>query len=133
MLLKNYFPTKSISVLLLALVACVALTASSRTASATDVLLVGADSQSKLEAVQADLGATGMFGTIDTFLDAKLNNVLDAWLAVQSGDRPDVVNKLDAYINQVEAQQGKLISESDPDVLIDAANEISGRILEEAL
>ena len=54
-------------------------------------------------------------------LDAKLQNALEALDAANAGQRQDAVNKIQAFINAVEAQSGKAIEEADADLLVDSA------------
>lgn len=62
-------------------------------------------------------------------LDAKLENILDAWVAENADVREDVINKLGAFINAVEAQRGNKITNADADDLVDAALHIIDLIL----
>ncbi len=57
-------------------------------------------------------------------LDAKLENAMDAYQAANAGNRQDVVNKLMAFINAVEAQRGKELTSVQADQLIAEANRI---------
>jgi hypothetical protein len=50
-------------------------------------------------------------------LDSKLQNVLDALSAANAGQRQDVANKLQAFINSVEAQRGKELANAQADAL----------------
>ena len=61
---------------------------------------------------------------ISNALDQKLDNALDAWLAENAEQRSDAVNKMLAFINAVEAQRAKKITNADADMLIRRANEI---------
>ena len=54
---------------------------------------------------------------ITNSLDAKLENALDALTAAKEGDRLDAINKLQAFINECEAQRGKALSEAQADNL----------------
>ena len=58
---------------------------------------------------------------IENSLVSKLEGALDA---LDRGQDNAAVNQLNAFINQVEAQRGKKISEADADALIAAAQEI---------
>ena len=58
---------------------------------------------------------------ITSALDSKLQNALDALAEASSGDIPSASGKLGAFINSVEAQRGKAISDEDADALITAA------------
>ena len=51
-------------------------------------------------------------------LDAKLEAVQDALVAANAGVREDAVNKLEAFINSVEAQRGKALTDSQADELV---------------
>ncbi|MHC4329410.1 MAG: right-handed parallel beta-helix repeat-containing protein [Planctomycetota bacterium] len=62
---------------------------------------------------------------INNSLDAKLQNALDAQEAKNAGQRQDAVNKMQAFINAVEAQSGNQIPEVEvADDLIACANYI---------
>jgi len=65
----------------------------------------------------------GEFG-ISNALDAKLQNALDALLAHNAGQRQDAVNKMQAFINAVEAQRDNKIPGDVADDLIADANYI---------
>lgn len=62
-------------------------------------------------------------------LDKKLENALDALLSENADDRHDAVNKLFAFINSVEAQRGKEISDTDADLLVDLALEVIAALM----
>jgi hypothetical protein len=56
-------------------------------------------------------------------LDAKLQHIHDALTAANSGRRADAVNKLQAFINEVQAQlKGSRLTQAQADVLIAAAS-----------
>lgn len=61
---------------------------------------------------------------ISNALDAKLENVQDPLEASNAGLRQDAVNKLEAFINSVEAQRGKEITDEQADELIAITDEI---------
>jgi len=48
--------------------------------------------------------------------------------SLEKGQQNAAINKLNAFINQVEAQRGKKITDEDADVLISAAQRIIGNI-----
>jgi hypothetical protein len=58
-------------------------------------------------------------------LTSKLNNALDD---LARGQDKGAVGKLNAFINSVEAQRGKKISEADADALIQTVQEIINAI-----
>ena len=62
---------------------------------------------------------------ISNALDSKLNNALDAWIAQEE----DVVDRLLAFINSVEAQRDKKITNAEADFLVGEANAIINVIL----
>lgn len=72
----------------------------------------------------ADVEALDLQKGIDTSLDAKLENAIASLSSVHANQRQDAVNKLEAFINAVEAQTGTHISETEATPLIDAANHI---------
>ena len=57
-------------------------------------------------------------------LDSKLENALDALSAANAGQRQDVANKLEAFINAVEAQRGKELTNAQADALVSLARRI---------
>jgi len=57
-------------------------------------------------------------------LHAMLQNALDALKAANGGQRNDAVNKLQAFMNSVEAQAGKALTQEQADQLLGAALEI---------
>ena len=61
---------------------------------------------------------------IDNSLDAKLTSVLASLEAVNADQRNDAINKLYAFINEVEAQRGSKITDEQADSLIVAAQRI---------
>ncbi|UCE18252.1 MAG: right-handed parallel beta-helix repeat-containing protein [Gemmatimonadota bacterium] len=61
---------------------------------------------------------------IENGLDAKLEAVQDALVAANAGVRSDAINKLEAFINAVEAQRGKQLTDEQADELVDYANRI---------
>jgi len=65
----------------------------------------------------------GEYG-ISNSLDAKLQNALDALTAKNAGQRQDAINKMQAFINAVEAQSGNKIPVEIADELIADANYI---------
>jgi len=61
---------------------------------------------------------------INNSLDAKLQNALDALVAKNAGQRQDAINKMQAFVNAVEAQRGDKIPVEAADELIAVANYI---------
>jgi hypothetical protein len=61
---------------------------------------------------------------INTALDSKLQNVLDALAKAQSGDNASAIGMLYAFIQSVEAQRGKKLTDSQADQLELAARAI---------
>ncbi len=61
---------------------------------------------------------------IENSLDAKLQNVLAALVAANAGQRQDAINKIQAFINSVEAQRGNVLTDEQADSLVDIANTI---------
>ena len=55
---------------------------------------------------------------IDNSLDAKLQNVQDSLEALNADNRNDAINKLNAFINAVEAQRDNKISNEQADYLV---------------
>lgn len=61
---------------------------------------------------------------IDNSLDAKLTAVLHALEALNADQRNDAINKLNAFINEVEAQRERKLTNEQADYLIAATQEI---------
>ena len=61
---------------------------------------------------------------IENSLDAKLQNARAALVAANAGQRQDAINKMQAFINEVEAQRGKWLTDEQADALIDISNAI---------
>jgi len=61
---------------------------------------------------------------IENSLDAKLQNAVKAMEASNAGRRNDAILHLEAFVNEVEAQRGKTITEEQADQLVDLANRI---------
>lgn len=57
-------------------------------------------------------------------MDSKLTNVLSSIQALNAGQRSDAVNKLYAFINAVEAQRGKEITNDQANYLVSEAQNI---------
>jgi len=70
------------------------------------------------------VGSFNLQQGIENSLDAKLQNVFDALDAANAGQRQDAINKIQAFINSVEAQRGNALTEEQADTLIGIANEI---------
>jgi len=65
---------------------------------------------------------------IENSLDSKLDNAQDALEAANAGNRQDAVNKLEAFINSVEAQRGGKLTDEEADYLIAKAQDIIDHI-----
>lgn len=65
---------------------------------------------------------------ITNSLDAKLQNASDALNAMNSGSASSAINKLQAFINAVQAQSGNQLTVEQADQLIDTANRIIAAI-----
>jgi hypothetical protein len=61
---------------------------------------------------------------IDNSLESKIDAAQDALVAANSESRKDAVKKLEAFINAVNAQRGKKITNEQADILMAAANDI---------
>jgi hypothetical protein len=65
---------------------------------------------------------------ISNSLDAKLQNVLQALDDASTGDSPSACNRISAFLNEVTAQAGKAISNSQAEQLRLAAEQIRGAL-----
>jgi hypothetical protein len=61
---------------------------------------------------------------LDNSLGSKLNNIRNALASANAGQRNAAVNKLQAFINEVEAQRGKKMTDAQADILVAEANRI---------
>ena len=103
-------------------------------ASVSIQILVGAeqfegeDPQTLVETSTADLTdytyEVNVSKGIDNSLDKKLENAFEAYVEGVCGTRQDVIDRLDAYINHVEAQRGKKLTDGDADSLRSGAEYI---------
>jgi len=87
--------------------------ASSTDTATVTVLTAGQAIQSLASIVQSFNLQQGIANS----LDAKIQNALDAMTAANAGDRSDAANKLTAFINSVEAQRGKELTNAQADTL----------------
>ncbi|MEX2173601.1 MAG: hypothetical protein WD872_04515 [Pirellulaceae bacterium] len=76
-----------------------------------------------------DVDAINLANGIENAADAKLDNALDALLAENADQRQDAANKLNSFINSVEAQRGKEITDTDATHLINSAKRIIDKLL----
>ena len=84
---------------------------------------------SLIEQLIVDVLDINLANGVANSLDAKLDNALDAWFADNAEQRNDVINKMEAFINAVEAQRGKKIGDADADYLVGQAQVIIGLLL----
>lgn len=77
-----------------------------------------------LEDLNSTIESMNLQQGIDNSLDAKLSAALDAFESVNADKRNDALNKLCAFINEVEAQRGKKITEEQADQLTFETQEI---------
>lgn len=84
---------------------------------AEPVLLVDAVIVDMLEEIES----IELRGGLENALTAKLDNVLGSWSADNADQRKDLVNKIEAFINSVEAQRDKAIDDADADSLTEQA------------
>ena len=61
---------------------------------------------------------------INNALDSKLENAVDAYVGGALGSSTTVVNKLNGYINSVNAQRGKKLTNEEADNLVEEAEYI---------
>lgn len=71
-----------------------------------------------VDALVSETRAMNLQQGIANSLDTKLQNAQDALTASNAGKREDALNKLQAFINSVEAQRGKELSNEQADLLI---------------
>lgn len=80
--------------------------------------------ESAIENLIAHVESMNLQQGIDNSLDTKLTSASDALEALNADQRNDAVNKLNAFINEVEAQRGKKLTNEQADLLIAAAQEV---------
>ncbi|UCE29188.1 MAG: hypothetical protein JSV85_00115 [Candidatus Bathyarchaeota archaeon] len=84
--------------------------------------------QEAIERLVAAVEGMNLQQGIDNSLDAKLASALDALDALNADQRSDAVNKLNAFMNEVEAQRGKKLSAEQADYLMSEAQGVVDRI-----
>lgn len=77
-----------------------------------------------IEGLVADVEGMNLQQGIDNSLDTKLASALDALDALNAEQRNDAVNKLNAFMNEVEAQRGKKLTDEQADYLASEAQGI---------
>lgn len=82
------------------------------------------DPVAAIEALIAKVEGMNLHQGIDNSLDAKLENAKNSLESVKAGNRQDAVNKLQAFINECEAQSGNKLSPDEAADLIADAQEI---------
>lgn len=80
--------------------------------------------EAALDDLIGDVEQLNLENGVSNSLDAKLTNVVKALSDVNDNNDIAAVNKIEAFINEVEAQAGKQIPRSDADALIAAAQQI---------
>ena len=88
------------------------------------VILQPATPQEAIENLIADVEGMNLQQGIDNSLDAKLEATLGALEALNADQRSDAVHKLDAFINEVEAQRDKKLTHEQADYLAAEAQRI---------
>ena len=102
-------------------------------ASVTIQIYVGADdfsgpAQEVVDDATTDLidytASLNLKKGINNALDSKLENAVDAYVGGALGSSTTVVNKLNGYINSVNAQRGKKLTNEEADNLVEEAEYI---------
>jgi hypothetical protein len=88
------------------------------------VILQPTSPQEAIETLIADVEDMNLQQGIDNSLDAKLTSALDALDALNADQRNDAINKLNAFINEVEAQREKKLTNEQADYLAAEAQRI---------
>jgi hypothetical protein len=104
-------------------VTCMATDASGNRASASFTVTVKGAADQISDVVTAVKALDAKQGVVES-LDAKLQNVLDALNSAKAGDRTTACKKLDSFVNEVQAQTGKALTQSDADRVIADARRI---------
>jgi len=89
-----------------------------------DFLPLSIGIEQRLEKLIQDVNDLNLQQGIDNSLDAKLDTAMQALEDINTNNDVAAINSLQAFINAVEAQRGKQISDTDADTLIAAAQEI---------
>jgi probable HAF family extracellular repeat protein len=88
------------------------------------VVTINKSPEELLEDLVADVAMINIDSGISNQLDNKLDSAIDAFLAKNADQRNDAVKKMNGFINSVEAQRGKKISDAAADYLVSAAEGI---------
>jgi hypothetical protein len=98
-------------------------------ATATDTAVVNVQTVYQAIGSLSDLVASySIQRGIGGSLEAKLQNAQRALVAANAGQRQDAANKLLAFINAVEAQRGKALTNAQADELVALARRIVARL-----
>ncbi len=77
-----------------------------------------------IESLMGEVEAIDLEHGMENSLDEKLTNARDALNALNSGSRQDAINKMEAFINAVNAQRGKKLTDQQAYLLIERAQAI---------
>lgn len=81
--------------------------------------------QDKIENLPAVIETLGLPQGFENNLVSTINNAIKS---LEKGNKDAAINQLQAFINKVEAQRGKKISEQDAEMLIAYANKVIAKI-----
>ena len=91
-----------------------------------DSLIVTVESNGvTIEEIIEDIAEMDLPKGLETSLQSKLENALDA---LNNNQTDAAINKINAFINQVEAQRGNKLTEVQADYLVTAAQAIIGSL-----
>ena len=93
------------------------------TASDTAVVSVLSASQA-IQSLTQIVESFNLQQGITNALDSKLQNIQDAIDASNAGWRQDIINKLQAFINSVEAQRGNKLTSAQAETLVAMARRV---------
>jgi hypothetical protein len=91
-----------------------------------DVVVKGAAQQ--IGDLKTTVESLNIQNGIANSLDAKLQAIEEALAASNAGDKPSACNKLNAFLNEVNAQSGKALTTDQASQLVAAANAVKAAL-----
>lgn len=107
-------------------VSCTATNSGGQATASFNVVVNGAAAQ--IMSLLALVESFNLQHGIENSLDVKLQHVLDAVNAAGAGDMTTACNKLNAFINQVQAQSGNAMTPAQAGQLVGAANQVKAAV-----
>ena len=88
------------------------------------ILIAHSSAEDLLTGLIADIIALNLHQGISNSLDGKLSSAFDALTDLNENNDVSVLNRLNAFLNEVEAQRGNKISDANADFLVNAIQDI---------